>query len=100
MAALLFPSSITLSVLYALPAISLVYLVSVVIYRRYFHPLAKIPGPFLPAVTTLYGLYYFERYYRKIDELHKTYGKELSIGKFTFMSQLTDLRPNRKNQSR
>jgi hypothetical protein len=51
-----------------------VYTASVVIYRRFFHPLAKVPGPFLSSVSTLYQSYYNRRYYLKIDELHKKYG--------------------------
>jgi hypothetical protein len=49
-----------------------------VIHRRYFHPLSKIPGPALPAVTRLYLWYYTiieeGQFYRKIEELHKIYG--------------------------
>ena len=30
------------------------YIVAPCIYRRFLQPLAKIPGPFLPAVTKLY----------------------------------------------
>jgi len=48
------------------------------IYRRYFHPLSKIPGPFIPAVTRLY-LWYQSivkegQSYKMIEQLHKTYG--------------------------
>lgn len=57
---------------------ALVWLVNIFIYRRYFHPLAKIPGPFLPAVTRLYLWYYSVvvegQFYRKIEQWHKTYG--------------------------
>lgn len=51
---------------------------SIVIYRRYFHPLAKIPGPFLPAVTSIYEYYHNHirkgQYYRQIEKLHQKYG--------------------------
>ena len=54
------------------------WIVGVAFYRRYFHPLANIPGPFLPAVTHLYQLYYCtvggSRYYVQIEKLHKKYG--------------------------
>jgi hypothetical protein len=44
------------------------------VYRRYFHPLAKVPGPFWPAVTTLAQTYHNGNYYKKIEEYHKKYG--------------------------
>jgi hypothetical protein len=51
---------------------------SAVVYRRYFHPLAKIPGPFLPAITRLYCWYHNVvkegTYYKRIDEMHEKYG--------------------------
>jgi hypothetical protein len=51
----------------------------VVVYRRYFHPLAKIPGPFLPGVTRLCIWYYSfvqeGQLYKRIAEWHETYGK-------------------------
>jgi cytochrome P450 len=49
------------------------------IYRRFFHPLAKIPGPFLPAVTKLYQSYYNCRYYLEIERLHDRYGPVVRI---------------------
>lgn len=51
------------------------HVVGIVIYRRCFHPLAKIPGPFLPSVTTLYQTYYSGQYYKEIGRLHEQYGK-------------------------
>lgn len=55
------------------------YAVSVCIYRRFFHPLAKIPGPFLPAVTKLYQSTYNRRYYLQIENLHQKYGPIVRI---------------------
>lgn len=52
----------------------LIYVVCLVIYRRYFHPLSKIPGPFLPAVTTLYQTYYNREYFLEVERLHRKYG--------------------------
>ncbi|CAG9982715.1 unnamed protein product [Clonostachys byssicola] len=56
----------------------LVYIASVAIYRLYFHPLAKFPGPRLAAVTGLYEAYYDlylnGQYTFKIAELHNKYG--------------------------
>lgn len=52
--------------------------VYVVCYRRYFHPLAKIPGPFLPAVTQLCVWYHnvikHGTFFRRIDDMHDQYG--------------------------
>ena len=49
------------------------------IYRRFFHPLAKIPSPFLPAVTKLYQSYHNRRYYLEIERLHDIYGPIVRI---------------------
>jgi hypothetical protein len=50
----------------------------VVIYRLYFHPLAKVPGPRLAAITWLYQTYYSfvggSRFYLQIEKLHEIYG--------------------------
>ncbi|KAJ2907247.1 hypothetical protein MKZ38_006541 [Zalerion maritima] len=60
------------------------YTVGVVVYRRYFHPLAKVPGPFLPAVTGLYAWYYnvpkTGQFYKEIERLHKGHGPVVRIG--------------------
>ncbi|GME38124.1 Benzoate 4-monooxygenase cytochrome p450 protein [Neofusicoccum parvum] len=55
------------------------YAVGLAIYRRLFHPLARIPGPLLPAITTLYQSYHNCHYYQKIAELHKIYGPVIRI---------------------
>ncbi|EOD45550.1 putative benzoate 4-monooxygenase cytochrome p450 protein [Neofusicoccum parvum UCRNP2] len=57
----------------------LLYAVGLAIYRRLFHPLARIPGPLLPAITTLYQSYHNCHYYQKIAELHKIYGPVIRI---------------------
>lgn len=60
-------------------ATSFAYLIGLVIYRLYLHPLAKFPGPKLAAITLWYEFYHDVvrggQYVFKIDELHKTYGK-------------------------
>ncbi|KAF2171562.1 hypothetical protein M409DRAFT_18674 [Zasmidium cellare ATCC 36951] len=55
------------------------YIASICIYRRFFHPLARIPGPFLPAVTKLYQTSYHCRFYLQIEKLHKQYGPIVRI---------------------
>ena len=52
----------------------LTYILWTVIYRRFFHPLAHIPGPFLPGVTMLYQSFYNGRYYLEIARMHEKYG--------------------------
>ncbi|KAM0705953.1 hypothetical protein Q7P35_007313 [Cladosporium inversicolor] len=60
-------------------SIVLIHITTTCIYRRYFHPLAKIPGPFLPAVTKLYQSYFNCRYYLEIERLHQIYGPVVRI---------------------
>lgn len=63
----------------ALFASLFLYTASIAVYRRFFHPLAKIPGPFLPAVTKLYQSFYNGRYYLQIEKLHEKYGPIVRI---------------------
>lgn len=60
-------------------AAALTYIGAICIYRRFFHPLAKVPGPFLPAVTKLYQSYYNRRYYLQVEKLHQRYGPIVRI---------------------
>ena len=55
------------------------YILSICVYRRFFHPLARVPGPFLPAITKLYQSYYNGRYYLRIEKLHRQYGPIVRI---------------------
>ncbi|KAI9710333.1 MAG: hypothetical protein M1820_002828 [Bogoriella megaspora] len=54
-------------------------IITVVIYRGFFHPLVGVPGPFLAKITTAYQSYYNRRYYKKIGELHEQYGPVICI---------------------
>ena len=57
----------------------LLYFIGLVIYRQYFSPIAKFPGPKLAAVTYLYEIYYDVvkrgKYTFKIRDLHAEYGQ-------------------------
>ncbi|OJJ42248.1 hypothetical protein ASPZODRAFT_77343 [Penicilliopsis zonata CBS 506.65] len=54
------------------------FLIQRVIYRLWFHPLARFPGPKLAASTSLYAAYFNlvrgGQYTMKLPELHRKYG--------------------------
>ncbi|KAL7266150.1 hypothetical protein RUND412_011315, partial [Rhizina undulata] len=53
-----------------------IWLLGVIVYRLYFHPLSKYPGPFFAKITSLHALYYAYRGDRHLAtyEAHKKYG--------------------------
>ena len=55
------------------------YLVGLVIYRLYFHPLAKFPGPTYAAISHWHEAYYDValkgQFTFKVQELHRQYGR-------------------------
>ena len=59
-------------------ALWVLYLLTGAIYRLYFHPLAKFPGPKLAGLTKWYEFYYdivhTGCFIWKLDELHNHYG--------------------------
>ncbi|KAK5045954.1 hypothetical protein LTR84_008740 [Exophiala bonariae] len=61
----------------------LVYLLSLVVYRLYFHPLAKFPGPKYAAISRWHEFYYEVvkkgQFTFKVQELHKQYGPIVRI---------------------
>ena len=54
------------------------YLIGLVIYRLYFHPLAKFPGPKYAAISHWHEVYYDValkgQFTFKVQDLHKQYG--------------------------
>ncbi|MCJ1396152.1 hypothetical protein MMC18_009041 [Xylographa bjoerkii] len=61
----------------------LLYYIALGIYRLYFHPLAKFPGPRLAALTLWYEFYFDVigggRYLWKVKELHEKHGPIVRI---------------------
>lgn len=59
---------------------------SLVVYRRWFHPLAKIPGPFFASITHYYIVKFNlfskrSQFYLQIEKLHQRYGTKPSLVK-------------------
>ncbi|RYP19935.1 hypothetical protein DL765_003083 [Monosporascus sp. GIB2] len=63
-----------------------IYFASLSIYRLFFHPLAKFPGPWLAAITRYYEAYYDivqdGQYTFKIAQLHRKYGPIIRISPY------------------
>ncbi|KAL7270834.1 hypothetical protein RUND412_006443 [Rhizina undulata] len=59
-----------------------VYLLGLFIYRVYFHPLAKYPGPLLAKITSLHALYHAWKGDRHIAtyQAHLKYGEFVRLG--------------------
>ena len=75
---LLFTLSLS-DIVVILSLFSAAYTAALVLYRLYFHPLAKFPGSVLARSTFLYefGHTYFRNgtYYLRVKEMHRKYGK-------------------------
>ena len=72
----------------------LFWIVGLVVYRRFFHPLASIPGPFFAAVTDLYVLKFNllsqrSQFYLQIEKLHDQYGLSNSTPNPTYPNSST-----------
>ncbi|KAI1821180.1 isotrichodermin C-15 hydroxylase [Xylaria intraflava] len=70
---------------YLLPAavaLVLVYSVGLVVYRVFFHPLAKYPGPFLAKITDAHQLYHAWKGDRHLQfwRMHEQHGKIVRFG--------------------
>jgi hypothetical protein len=64
---------------YSAVVFAVVFLTTGAIYRLYFSPLAKFPGPKLAALTLWYEFYYDVikrgKFTWKIQQMHQKYGK-------------------------
>jgi hypothetical protein len=62
-------------------AVMFFYSIFIVVYRLYFHPLARFPGPRLAAATQLYEIYFDivkkGKFIWEIERLHQKYGKKI-----------------------
>ncbi|KAM3565576.1 hypothetical protein MY1884_000109 [Beauveria asiatica] len=58
------------------------YVIAVIVYRVFFHPLAKYPGPFLAKITDAYQLYHAYKGDRHLEfwRMHQKYGKVVRFG--------------------
>ena len=68
---------------YTITAI-VIWVTSLIVYRRFFHPLAKIPGPFWASVTHYYIVKYNlfsgrSQFYLQVKKLHQEYGPVVRI---------------------
>jgi hypothetical protein len=59
------------------------YTIILAIYRLYFHPLSRFPGPKLAAITSWYEFYYDVildgNFYFQRKKLHEIYGEFCSL---------------------
>ncbi|KAI2628740.1 cytochrome P450 [Hypoxylon sp. NC1633] len=65
----------------SIPVCLTLFLTSLIIYRLYLHPLAKVPGPRLAAITSLWYVYHVKKSRMLVfnRELHKKYGPAVRI---------------------
>ncbi|KAI0475694.1 isotrichodermin C-15 hydroxylase [Xylariaceae sp. FL0804] len=70
------------SVLLGAVALSLVFAVVLAIYRVFFHPLAKYPGPLLAKITDAHQLYHAWKGDRHLEfwRMHEQYGNVVRFG--------------------
>ncbi|PGH15364.1 hypothetical protein AJ80_05548 [Polytolypa hystricis UAMH7299] len=85
------------------------YVVGLGIWRLYFHPLAKFPGPRLAALTLWYECYFDVglggQYFKEIERLHSIYGpivrispNELHVKDPDWVSELYPVGNRRRNK--
>lgn len=72
-----------LTIIGVVSAACVLHFISAVIYRLYFSPLAKFPGPKLAAASAWYEFYFDYwlngKYIFEIERMHQKYGKLCSI---------------------
>lgn len=77
-----------LNVLTSCLALTALYTVALVVYRLYFSPLTKFPGPKLVAATGWVEFYWDViiggRYLFEIEKMHDKYGQYLHTPRFWF----------------
>lgn len=59
-----------------------VYSLSLVIFRLYFHPLARFPGPKILAATTWFETYvdlFHHDFPQRLSKIHEKYGKTAQL---------------------
>ncbi|PMD48197.1 cytochrome P450 [Hyaloscypha variabilis F] len=79
----IFPTqSLTGFVVVSLVLMIATYFICLIVYRVYFHPLAKYPGPFLAKITDFYSVYHAWKGDRHIDFYlcHEKYGAIVRYG--------------------
>ncbi|KAE9377269.1 cytochrome P450 [Stipitochalara longipes BDJ] len=74
--------SLTVRLAVATTALSAIYFTGLIIYRIYFHPLAKYPGPLLAKITDFYSVYHAWKGDRHIEFYlcHEKYGSIIRYG--------------------
>lgn len=72
----------------------LAWVICLAVYRRFLHPLSRIPGPFWNSITRLpafcYNVIYDGQYYKKVEQYHAQYGLS-NISLKTYLHPLTRL---------
>lgn len=72
-------------------ALAALYMLGLVVYRLYFTPLAKFPGPKLAAISKWYEFYYDVvlrgQFTFQIQRMHQKYGK--CVGDHVLITHLT-----------
>ena len=74
------PPQVKMGMLLVGAIIYLFWAMIICVYRLYFHPMAKFPGPKLAAITgwveTYYDVFRGGQFIFKIEEWHKKYGSD------------------------